>query len=119
MTGYNVVLFDLDGTLTDSKIGITKSVQYALSKFNIREDNLDNLESFIGPPLSDSFQQIYGFDARQAQYAVDFYREYFSTSGIHENVVYPGIPALLADLKSKGKQLVVATSKLTVFARFC
>lgn len=105
MTGYNVVLFDLDGTLTDSKIGITKSVQYALSKFNIREDNLDNLESFIGPPLSDSFQQIYGFDASQAQHAVDFYREYFSTSGIHENVVYPGIPALLADLKSKGKQL--------------
>ena len=116
MTGYNVVLFDLDGTLTDSKIGITKSVQYALSKFNIREDNLDNLESFIGPPLSDSFQQIYGFDASQAQHAVDFYREYFSTSGIHENVVYPGIPALLADLKSKGKQLVVATSKPTVFA---
>ncbi len=116
MTGYDVVLFDLDETLTDSKIGITKSVQYALSKFNIREDNLDNLESFIGPPLSESFQKNYGFEPSQAQDAVDFYREYFSTSGIYENVVYPGIPALLADLKSKRRELVVATSKPTVFA---
>ena len=116
MTRYDVVLFDLDGTLTDSKIGITKSVQYALSKFNIREDNLDNLESFIGPPLSESFQKHCGFDPGQAQQAVDFYREYFSTSGIYENEVYPGIPDLLADLKRKRKQLIVATSKPTVFA---
>ena len=58
MTGYDVVLFDLDGTLTDSKIGITKSVQYALSQFNIREDNLESLEPFIGPPLSESFQKL-------------------------------------------------------------
>ena len=116
MTGYNVVLFDLDGTLTDSKIGITKSVQYALSKFNIREANLDNLESFIGPPLSESFQKNYGFEPSQAQDAVDFYREYFSTSGMYENAVYPGIPDLLADLKSKRKELMVATSKPTVFA---
>lgn len=111
-----MVLFDLDGTLTDSKIGITKSVQYALSKFSIREDNLDNLESFIGPPLSESFQKHYGFEPSQAQEAVDFYREYFSTSGMYENVVYPRIPDLLADLKSKRKELIVATSKPTVFA---
>ena len=116
MTGYEMVLFDLDGTLTDSKIGITKSVQYALSKFSIREDNLDNLESFIGPPLSESFQKHYGFELTQAQDAVDFYREYFSTSGMYENAVYPGIPDLLADLKSKRKELIVATSKPTVFA---
>ena len=116
MAEYDVVLFDLDGTLTDSKIGITKSVQYALSKFNIQEDNLDNLESFIGPPLSESFQKHYGFEPSQAQDAVDFYREYFSTSGMYENVVYPGIPDLLADLKSKRKELIVATSKPTVFA---
>ena len=116
MTGYEVVLFDLDGTLTDSKIGITKSVQYALSKFNIRENNLDNLESFIGPPLSESFQRHYGFESSQAQDAVDFYREYFSTSGMYENAVYPGIPDLLVDLKSKRKELIVATSKPTVFA---
>ena len=116
MTGYEVVLFDLDGTLTDSKVGITKSVQYALSKFDIREDNLDNLEPFIGPPLSESFQTYYGFEPSQVQDAVDFYREYFSTSGMYENVVYPGIPDLLVDLKSKRKELIVATSKPTVFA---
>lgn len=116
MTGYAVVLFDLDGTLTDSKLGITKSVQYALSKFKIREDNLDNLESFIGPPLSESFQKHYDFDSSQAQQAVGFYREYFSTSGIYENEVYPGIPDLLADLKSKRKELIVATSKPTIYA---
>ena len=116
MTGYAVVLFDIDGTLTDSKLGITKSVQYALSKFKIREDNLDNLESFIGPPLSESFQKHYDFNSSQAQQAVDFYREYFSTSGIYENEVYPGIPDLLADLKSKRKELIVATSKPTVYA---
>ena len=116
MTGYDVILFDLDGTLTDSKIGITKSVQYALSKFNIREDNLDNLESFIGPPLSESFQKNYDFEPSQAQDAVDFYREYFAISGIYENEVYPGIPDLLADLKGKGKQLIIATSKPTIFA---
>ncbi len=116
MTGYDVVLFDLDGTLTDSKIGITKSVQYALAKFNIREDNLDSLEPFIGPPLSESFQKHYGFEPSQVQDAVDFYREYFSTTGMYENVVYPGIPDLLTDLKSKGKELIVATSKPTVFA---
>ena len=116
MTGYEVVLFDLDGTLTDSKVGITKSVQYALSKFDIQEDNLDNLEPFIGPPLSESFQTYYGFEPSQAQDAVDFYREYFSTSGMYENVVYPGIPDLLVDLKSKRKELIVATSKPTVFA---
>ncbi len=116
MTGYNVVLFDLDGTLTDSKLGITKSVQYALSKFKSREDNLDNLESFIGPPLSESFQKHYDFESGKAQQAVGFYREYFSTSGIYENEVYPGIPDLLADLKSKRKELIVATSKPTVYA---
>ncbi len=116
MIGYDAILFDIDGTLTDSKIGITKSIQYALSKFNIRADNLDNLESFIGPPLPESFQKNYGFKPSQAQDAVDFYREYFSTSGMYENAVYPGISDLLADLKSKEKQLIVATSKPTIFA---
>ena len=116
MSGYDVVLFDLDGTLTDSKIGITKSVQYALSQFDVREDNLDNLESFIGPPLLESFQKNYGFEPSQAQRAVDFYREYFSTSGMYENAVYPGISDLLEGLKSKRKELIVATSKPTIFA---
>ncbi|MCZ6681203.1 MAG: HAD family hydrolase [Candidatus Poribacteria bacterium] len=113
---YQVVLFDLDGTLTDPKIGITKSVQYALSKFNTVEDNLDNLERFIGPPLFESFQKYYSFNESEARAAVGFYREYFSEFGLYENVVYPGIHDLLADLESQARKLIVATSKPTPFA---
>lgn len=112
---YDVILLDLDGTLTDSKEGITKSVQYALSKFGINEENLDKLEAFIGPPLMDSFQKFYGFDKKTSIEAVKFYREYFSNIGIYENKLYPQIPELLADLKKNGKRLIIATSKPTVF----
>ena len=100
MAMYNVILFDLDGTLTDPKMGITKSVQYALSKFNILENNLDSLEPFIGPPLLESFQKYYSFDELKARQAVDFYREYFSEFGLYENVVYSEIPNLLTQLRN-------------------
>lgn len=115
MATYNAVIFDLDGTLTDPKIGVTKSVQYALSKFNILEDNLDNLEPFIGPPLLESFQKYYSFEESKARQAVDFYREYFSKFGIYEQVVYTGIPNLLMQLKSNMKKLIIATSKPASF----
>lgn len=116
MQGYDIVLFDLDGTLTDSKIGITKSVQYALKKYNIIEDDLDRLEKFIGPPLADSFKEYYNFEERQAKQAVAYYREYFTDRGIFENIVYPGIPELLKKLCQNEKRLIVATSKPTIFA---
>ncbi len=116
MQGYDIVLFDLDGTLTDSKIGITKSVQYALKKYNIIEDDLDRLEKFIGPPLADSFKEYYNFEERQAKQAVAYYREYFTDRGIFENIVYPGIPELLKKLCQYEKRLIVATSKPTIFA---
>ena len=79
---YKNILFDLDGTLTDPKVGITKSVQYALKKFNIKADNLDELVSFIGPPLADSFMEFYGFSEEQAKKAIDYYREYFRSRDI-------------------------------------
>jgi len=116
MATYDVVMFDLDGTLTDPKIGITKSVQYALSKFNIFEDNLDNLEPFIGPLPAESFQKYYSFKESRARQAAMFYREYFSKFGIYENVVYPGIPDLLMQLYRTRKKLIVATLKPTLFA---
>ncbi|MDK2800926.1 MAG: phosphoglycolate phosphatase [Clostridiales bacterium] len=117
MIKYDVLLFDLDGTLTDPKIGITKSVQYALAKFNIIEDNLDKLEPFIGPPLTLSFQKYYGLSEEATWQAVKFYREYFSEVGMYENFVYPGIEDLLAKLKHQNRNLMVATSKPTVFAK--
>ena len=106
-----VILFDLDGTLTDPKVGITKSVQHALRYYGIEEPDPDKLCPFIGPPLTDSFQELYGFSLPQAKEAIEKYREYFSVTGIFENEVYPGIPEMLGMLKEKGFTLAVATSK--------
>ena len=113
---YEVILFDLDGTLTDPKLGITKSVQYALAKFGIKEPDLEKLVHFIGPPLIHSFKESYNFSEEDARQGVVYYREYFTQQGIYENAVFPGIPELLARLQKEGKKLVVATSKPTVFA---
>lgn len=109
------LLFDLDGTLTDPKVGITTCVQYALHSFGIEEPDLDKLEPFIGPPLKDSFQEFYHMSEEQASLAVEKYRERFRDIGIFENKVYAGIPALLRNLKEKGMHLAVASSKPTVF----
>ncbi|EGO65856.1 HAD family hydrolase [Acetonema longum] len=113
---YDVILFDLDGTLTDPKPGITRSVQYALAKFDIHVADLDSLIPFIGPPLSESFQVFYRLSEADAKKAVEYYREYFTEKGLYENAVFDGIPELLANLKQAGKTLIVATSKPTVFA---
>ena len=109
------LLFDLDGTLTDPKLGITTCVQYALKFFGIEEADLDKLEPFIGPPLKDSFMQFYHMDEKQAEDAVDKYRERFQEIGLFENEIYPGIKEMLRMLKKKGMHLAVASSKPTVF----
>jgi len=116
MKNYKVVLFDLDGTLTDPKIGITKSVQHALQKAGVMVNDLDELEPFIGPPLQVSFQEIYGFNDTQITQAIRDYRERFTERGMFENKLYEDIPALLAHLKQQGYILTIATSKPTVFA---
>ena len=110
------ILFDLDGTVTDPMIGITKSVQYALRKFNIEVENLNDLCKFIGPPLKDSFMNFYGFNEEDALKAITFYREYFSVTGLYENVVYENFEDILIALKEQNKSLIIATSKPTVFA---
>ena len=112
----DVILFDLDGTLTDPKVGITKSVQYALEAFGIHTENLNELCRFIGPPLKDSFMGFCGFNEADAYKAIDEYREYFRDTGIYENELYKGIDDLLKRLSSDGKQLIVATSKPKIFA---
>ena len=114
---YHYILFDLDGTLTDPKPGITGCVQYALRKFGIEEPDPDKLEPFIGPPLLDSFQEFYGFDEEKGQQAVVYYRERFSVIGLFENEVYPGIEQMLARLQAAGCHLAVASSKPEVFVR--
>lgn len=114
---YKYILFDLDGTLTDPMMGITKSVRYALNYYGIEVDNLNDLLPFIGPPLRDSFRDFYGFDEVKANEAVAKYREYFSTKGIFDNKVYDGIADCLNTLKESGKVLMVATSKPEKFAK--
>lgn len=110
-------LFDLDGTLTNPKEGITKCVQYALEASGIHEPDLDKLIPFIGPPLKQSFQEYYGLTEQQAIFAVEKYRERFSTVGLYENFPYPGIAEMLQRLKTQGKILAVASSKPTVFVK--
>ena len=111
------ILFDLDGTLTDSGPGITKGVQYALKKFNINISDLTSLRKFIGPPLTDSFIKYYQFDLEKANLALQYYREYYSEIGIFENDLYYGINELLEKVKLKSINLYLATSKPTVYAR--
>lgn len=111
------ILFDLDGTLTNPKEGITRSVQYALRSFGIEEENLDKLEPYIGPPLYAGFMENHGFTREDAETAVWKYREYFEKQGIWENERYDGILELLKELKEQGKILVMATSKPENFAK--
>ena len=110
------ILFDLDGTVTDPMIGITKSVRYALNKFGIEVEDLNTLCKFIGPPLKDSFMNFYNFTEEDALKAIAYYREYFSTNGVYENTVYENFEDMLIALKNDGKSLIIATSKPTVFA---
>lgn len=112
---FQYILFDLDGTLTDPKEGITRSVQYALHALGIEEPSLDKLEPFIGPPLADSFREFYGLNEEQIETAIAKYRECFNARGIYENKIYPGIAAMLASLKENGKKLSIASSKPTRF----
>jgi phosphoglycolate phosphatase len=97
---YDLILFDLDGTLTDPAEGITNSVRHALAKRGIFVSDRTALYKFIGPPLIDSFMQFYGYTHAEAVQGVEDYREYYADRGIWENKVYPGIPELLADLKA-------------------
>ncbi len=113
---YNTILFDLDGTLTDPKEGITKCVAYALHHFGIQVKDLDSLICYIGPPLAVSFPEYHGISEEDTPTAVAKYRERFSEIGWAENVPYAGIEELLAALKRAGKTLLVATSKPEVFA---
>jgi phosphoglycolate phosphatase len=111
----NPIYFDLDGTLTNPKPGITRSIQYALRKLDHAAPSEDELTWCIGPPLLASFKKLLGTDAL-ADAAILLYRERFADIGLFENEVYPGIEAALSVLAGQRRRLFVATSKPGVYA---
>ncbi len=119
MKKYKYLFFDLDGTITDSCEGIYKSFMYALEFFGINVENPEDLRPVIGPPLKNSFMDLFGFDGEKAEAAVEKYRERFSVKGLYENRVYNGVESLLKSLKSKGYFICLATSKPEKFATRC
>jgi len=108
---YQFILFDLDGTLTDSATGIIRSVNYALEKMGAEVNDDIPMTRFIGPPLKLSFQNLCGMAPDTAQKGVDIFRERYNTIGMFENQVYDGIREVLKKLKEAGKTLALATAK--------
>ena len=116
MSKYEYILFDLDGTLTDSGPGIMNGFEYSLGKMGIEYPDRDFLKQFVGPPLSESFEKKLGFSPEDAARGIAYYKEYYADKGVYENDVYPGIKDLLEKLKSSGKKMIVATTKAELMA---
>lgn len=114
---YTTILFDLDGTLTRSEKGITRSALYACEKMGFTGHNEEEFKVFIGPPLFESFQKVCGMTPDQAYKAIELYRERFSVLGWAENEVYTGIAALLRSLKKNGCKIAITTAKPQDFAK--
>ncbi len=116
MKNLDAIFFDLDGTLTDPKIGITKSIQYALEQMGAVSPSLDELALLIGPPLRHYFSNILG--ANKAEAAIDHYRQRYDIEGycLTENLVYPGIESVLTNLQAQGKRLLVVSAKPQLIA---
>ena len=116
MKQYHTIAFDLDGTLTDPKRGLTSGFAYGLKKVGVEFESMKSLEKFIGPPLKDSFRDEYNISEERADEALRLFREYFGVYGWWDNELYPGIHELLGALKSAEKTLVLATSKPDVYS---
>ncbi len=108
---YQAVIFDLDGTLTESSLGVLNGVRFAFDKFNFEHPDETTLRRYLGPPLLKSFMEFSGFTYEQASLGQEYYREYYNVTGAYENEVYPGIRLLLHTLKKMGVYLGVATHK--------
>ncbi len=107
---WNTVLFDLDGTLTDSQTGIINAITFALDYMGVPTEHLE-MTKFIGPPLMESLPEYCGFTLEKTKKTIIKFREYYQARGWLENAPYPGVPELLRELKAAGLRLMVATSK--------
>ena len=116
MSNYTHIIFDLDGTLINSKTGLYNSLTYMLNQMQLDLDGEDYIDQLIGPPIQDGLKNVFGFDDKQVELGIRFFREYYSVQGLYEGELYPGILELMEELQSYGKQLFVATSKKDLFA---
>lgn len=114
---YLYILFDLDGTLTDSGPGIMNGYEYALGRMGVEIPDRAFLRQFVGPPLGESWEKKLGFSPEDVQRGIAFYREYYAEKGVYENEVYPGVKDLLSDLRSCGKKMYIATTKAEPMAK--
>ena len=114
---YTTAIFDLDGTITDSGQGIMNAIRYAVKKHALPEISDEVLRSFIGPPLKEQFQSVFGLSEEEGVVMVSTYREYYSDKGIFENRVYDGVPEMLEGLKTAGIRILMATSKPEKYAK--
>ena len=114
---WDVILLDMDGTLSDSGLGITRCAYHALTELKVETGGPETLRHFVGPPLGESFGKRYGLSPGDTERAIALFRERYRETGIHEHVPYPGIPELLRDLYDAGKQLILASSKPRIYAR--
>ncbi len=115
MAKFDFVLFDFDGTMVDSSKGIFKSLIYALKAAGHEEPDGATLRKFIGPPIYDSFKNLFGFPEEKIQFVISKYREDYSRDGIFELDIYDGIPELIKKLHENGVKVATASSKPTVF----
>ncbi len=111
MKKFNAAIFDFDGTVADSGDGIINCVIYALKKFGIEETDRVKLRYFIGPPLYDSFMDLYGVTREESETLVEYYRERYRTLGCEEAELYPGIADLLKTLRKHGVKTGICSSK--------
>ena len=114
---YTIALFDLDGTITDSALGIINSIRYALAKYRLPIPPEEVLRTFVGPPLKEQFQAVCGLTEEEADHMVEAYREYYTDKGIFENCVYEGVPEMLEKLQKSGARILMATAKPERFAK--
>ena len=117
MKKYDIIAFDLDGTLTNPERGLVASFVYALSKMGVDYGEKAELKRFIGPPIYEEWQKCFGFTPEQSSEALLIFREYYSVYGWWDNEIYNGVPDMLSTLKVAGKKIILATSKPEFFAR--
>jgi phosphoglycolate phosphatase len=111
------ILFDLDGTIIEPKEGILNSIRHAAKKMGVKIPPKTEMHQFIGPPIMDSFQSKLSLNYKDTLEAVSYFRKFYQTTGIHQHQLFPYVEQLLINLKGKGYNLFVATSKPTVFAK--